>query len=389
MPTQVDGGVEIDEDGMPIVPKQELNAGQIKEIHDAFDFFDVDKSGYIDRHEMHDAMKSLGFKCTLQDAENLIAEFDEDENGTIEFDEFKELMKSKLGEKISKFGDQVKIGHSAALAYDRGFLSRTHTRLINTHIAHRKELLEDKQKVSNWRMKLQAEDTEYERSRFEKTKRNIKVARVHPSKKSCELRMAEDKAVRAGAFAHRDLLRKEIDGAIQEDKERHRQEVQKHMQQMESHMLAQQELRKHRTEEKNRTKTEEVRRQWRNEMDIFCRRARQSEEATALRHKHACRMLCGESHDMGMHRMRTYGKRFKKSLDTSSWDDLPSLTQIHTFSKDEEATSLKDVRAMRRMMARSPAVRVGTAVTVTSEMGKPRVHEMSNKRQQRSKTSIC
>ena len=28
--------------------------------------------------------------------------FDEDENGTIEFDEFKELMKSKLGEKISK-----------------------------------------------------------------------------------------------------------------------------------------------------------------------------------------------------------------------------------------------------------------------------------------------
>ena len=30
--------------------------------------------------------------------------------------------------------------------------------------------------VSNWRMKLQAEDTEYERSRFEKTKRNIKVS---------------------------------------------------------------------------------------------------------------------------------------------------------------------------------------------------------------------
>ena len=105
-----------------------------------------------------------------------------------------------------QFGDQVKIGHSAALAYDRGFLSRTHTRytqqppagctqqppaaevsdsdpvactaclksgpvhwepslmwtsnnmiqgttsrLINTHIAHRKELLEDKQKVCRTR----------------------------------------------------------------------------------------------------------------------------------------------------------------------------------------------------------------------------------------------
>ena len=69
--------------------------------------------------------QALGFKCTLTDAEDLIREFDIDGGGTIDWEEFQFLMKSKLGEKISKFGDQVRIGHQAALAYDLNFMKST------------------------------------------------------------------------------------------------------------------------------------------------------------------------------------------------------------------------------------------------------------------------
>ena len=69
--------------------------------------------------------QALGFKCTLTDAENLIMEFDVDGSGTIDWEEFQFLMKSKLGEKISKFGDQVRIGHQAALAYDLNFMKKS------------------------------------------------------------------------------------------------------------------------------------------------------------------------------------------------------------------------------------------------------------------------
>ena len=76
----------------------------------AFAFFDVDKSGAIDALEMHKAMKSLGFHCTLQQAKQIISDLDSDGNGLIEFDEWVRIMTSKLGEKMTRFGSGADLG---------------------------------------------------------------------------------------------------------------------------------------------------------------------------------------------------------------------------------------------------------------------------------------
>lgn len=55
--------------------------------------FDVDGSGSIDNTELTAAMKVMGFEAGEQDVANMIAAVDMDGNGTVELDEFVEMMK--------------------------------------------------------------------------------------------------------------------------------------------------------------------------------------------------------------------------------------------------------------------------------------------------------
>ena len=63
-----------------------LSSDEIEEIKEAFDIFDVDKSGSISVAELLKAMTTLGFDSKNPAIFNMISDMDEDGNGEIEFD---------------------------------------------------------------------------------------------------------------------------------------------------------------------------------------------------------------------------------------------------------------------------------------------------------------
>mmetsp|Transcript_95456 Transcript_95456/g.297599 ORF Transcript_95456/g.297599 Transcript_95456/m.297599 type:complete len:169 (-) Transcript_95456:67-573(-) len=81
--------------------QKELSEQQKVEIKQAFDLFDTDGSGSINARELETAMKALGQEPTKEEIEAVIRSVDDDTGledgaGEIEFDEFLQLMKSKL-----------------------------------------------------------------------------------------------------------------------------------------------------------------------------------------------------------------------------------------------------------------------------------------------------
>ena len=76
----------------------EIDAEQLTELRQAFECFDKDKSGSIDKAELREVMASLG-QC-LDDAqlEILAAEMDPSGDGAVQFDEFAAVMAREPGE---------------------------------------------------------------------------------------------------------------------------------------------------------------------------------------------------------------------------------------------------------------------------------------------------
>lgn len=66
---------------------------------EAFNLFDTDHSGTIDERELKVAMRALGFGVSSEDVAAIMREYDRDESGGIEFDEFRDIMREKLGER--------------------------------------------------------------------------------------------------------------------------------------------------------------------------------------------------------------------------------------------------------------------------------------------------
>lgn len=69
---------------------------QMAEFKEAFELFDTDKSGSIDGAELAFAMRALGFEPTGQEVADMLAKTDEDGNGTVQFQEFVDLISGKL-----------------------------------------------------------------------------------------------------------------------------------------------------------------------------------------------------------------------------------------------------------------------------------------------------
>lgn len=65
---------------------------QHQELRDAFNAFDKNQDGVISAEELCNMMKQLGEKITLQEAQNMIAEADNDNDGVVNFDEFLYMM---------------------------------------------------------------------------------------------------------------------------------------------------------------------------------------------------------------------------------------------------------------------------------------------------------
>ncbi len=69
---------------------------EIEEIREAFNLFDTDGSGTIDPKELKAAMQSLGFEAKNQTIYQMIADIDKDGNGSIDFEEFLDMMTAKM-----------------------------------------------------------------------------------------------------------------------------------------------------------------------------------------------------------------------------------------------------------------------------------------------------
>lgn len=78
-----------------------LTEAQKKDIREAFDIFDTDGSGDIDRDELDVAIRALGFDPQSAKIESMIAQIDQDTSGTIEFYEFQQMMAQLLADRGS------------------------------------------------------------------------------------------------------------------------------------------------------------------------------------------------------------------------------------------------------------------------------------------------
>ena len=75
---------------------------QKQEIREAFDLFDTDGSGTIDPKELKAAMQSLGFEAKNQTIYQMIGDIDKDNDGSIDFEEFLDMMTAKMSDKDTR-----------------------------------------------------------------------------------------------------------------------------------------------------------------------------------------------------------------------------------------------------------------------------------------------
>ena len=78
--------------------KEKEEQKRILEITEAFNLFDKDCDGNIDIRELATVMRTLGYNPNKDELDDIIKTFDEDESGTIDKDEFINLLTTKLKE---------------------------------------------------------------------------------------------------------------------------------------------------------------------------------------------------------------------------------------------------------------------------------------------------
>jgi centrin-3 len=80
-------------------PRVDLTEDQRLEIKEAFDIFDSDKSGSIDRHELRVAMRAMGFDVSKQEILDIMEAKDPDNTGSIKFAAFQEVVGEKMAQR--------------------------------------------------------------------------------------------------------------------------------------------------------------------------------------------------------------------------------------------------------------------------------------------------
>ncbi|KAF9291370.1 hypothetical protein BGZ68_004231 [Mortierella alpina] len=78
-----------------------LDAQQVKDLQESFDTFDRNSDGTISRRELHALLHTVGHKVKAEGLEDLLKEFDVDQNGTINFTEFLNLADRLIKHKLS------------------------------------------------------------------------------------------------------------------------------------------------------------------------------------------------------------------------------------------------------------------------------------------------
>merc|ERR1712072_1540469 len=79
-----------------------LTEEQVEECREAFEMFDMDRSGAIDVRELKAAIKALGMDVSAEELKKMVSDVDKDGNGTIEFPEFLGMMTAKMSQNASE-----------------------------------------------------------------------------------------------------------------------------------------------------------------------------------------------------------------------------------------------------------------------------------------------
>jgi calmodulin len=72
-----------------------LTQDQVEHFREVFAVFDADGSGAIDHSELGSCLRSLGQNLSEEELKELIMSVDEDQSGTIDFEEFLGMINSK------------------------------------------------------------------------------------------------------------------------------------------------------------------------------------------------------------------------------------------------------------------------------------------------------
>ncbi|CAG8660041.1 5007_t:CDS:2 [Cetraspora pellucida] len=113
----------------------QLTEEQISEYQAAFSLFDKDKDGVITIKELRDVMKSLGQNPTQTELQEMMNEVDLDSNGTIEFNEFLNMMARQADD-----GDNEEEMREAFKVFDKdsnGFISKDELRALMSNLGEK------------------------------------------------------------------------------------------------------------------------------------------------------------------------------------------------------------------------------------------------------------
>lgn len=119
----------------------DINALQRLELKEAFDEFDKDGSGTITTKELLPVLRSIGQNPTEDEILGLVIEYDVNGDGTIDFDEFIEMMTKHTQETV----DQTAEMREAFKIFDRDGNGYIDLRELKTVITRMGEPLSDRE----------------------------------------------------------------------------------------------------------------------------------------------------------------------------------------------------------------------------------------------------
>ncbi|XP_044477063.1 calmodulin-like [Mangifera indica] len=114
---------------------EQLTEEQIAEFKEAFSLFDRDGDGCITTKELGTVMRSLGQNPTEAELLDMISEVDADQNGTIDFPEFLNLMARKLKDTDSE--EELKEAFKVFDKDQNGFISAAELRHVMANLGEK------------------------------------------------------------------------------------------------------------------------------------------------------------------------------------------------------------------------------------------------------------
>merc|ERR1712039_1075221 len=72
-----------------------LAVDEVKCLKVCFDLFDTKKQDFLSADDLGEIMRAMGFRPTEEGLKDLLKELDEDGSGSMDFDEFCEMMMTK------------------------------------------------------------------------------------------------------------------------------------------------------------------------------------------------------------------------------------------------------------------------------------------------------